>query len=76
MVLKMILEPDEADKLHRHNNETVYFQQGGSLRITPQGGEAFVAHVPDGHVMWHQAWQHQVTNVGDKRVVAIIVEQK
>ncbi|MCT7655334.1 hypothetical protein MBH78_12900 [Oceanimonas sp. NS1] len=75
MVLRMELEPGEADTIHRHNNETVYFQSGGKIRIDEQG-EVFEAEIPDGHVMWHQAWVHQVTNVGDTPVVAIIVEEK
>jgi hypothetical protein len=32
--------------------------------------------VPDGHVMWHEAWTHQVTNTGSEPVTAIIVEAK
>lgn len=76
MVLKMELEPGEADIIHRHNNETVYFQTGGKLRIAEQGGEVLEADIPTGHVMWHQAWVHQVTNIGDTTVVAIIVEDK
>jgi len=27
-------------------------------------------------VMWHEAWGHQVTNVGETTVKAIIVESK
>lgn len=76
LVLKMVLRPGEADSMHGHHNETVYFQQGGELTITEQGGDSFVAKVPDGHVMWHQRWEHQVTNSGDSEVIAIIVEDK
>ncbi len=76
LVLKMVLEPGEADLVHRHHNETVYFQNGGTLSIANPDGEAMEVEVPDGHVMWHEAWAHQVTNVGDTQVVAIIVEAK
>ena len=76
LVLKMVLKPGEADMMHRHNNETVYFQRGGKLTIVEANGESIVAEVPDGHVMWHSAWNHQVTNSGDSEVVAIIVEDK
>lgn len=76
LVLKMVLKPGEADRPHRHGNETVYFQQGGQLTIQEDGGQTIVADVPDGHVMWHGAWQHQVRNSGDREVVAIIVEEK
>ena len=76
LVLKMVLKPGEADVMHHHNNETVYFQHGGQLTIVKANGESMVAEVPDGHVMWHQAWNHQVTNSGNSEVVAIIVEDK
>lgn len=76
LVLKMVLKPGDADRLHRHGNETVYFQQGGQLTIREEGGQSIVADVPNGHVMWHGAWQHQVSNTGDREVVAIIVEEK
>lgn len=76
LVLKMVLQPGQSDAMHRHHNETVYFQKGGQLTITQDNGETFQAEVPDGHIMWHEAWTHQVTNTGDTEVLAIIVEDK
>lgn len=76
LVLRMVLKPGESDSFHYHNNETVYFQQGSKLKIETKGGEIIEADVPDGHVMWHEAWTHRVTNLGDKTAIAIIVEEK
>lgn len=76
LVLKMVLKPGESDAMHQHQNETVYFQQGGKLTIRQPNGKSLVADVPDGHVMWHEAWAHQVTNSGTTDVIAIIVEDK
>ena len=76
LVLKMVLKPGESDAFHRHNTETVYFEQGSKLKIETPGGESVVADVPDGHVMWHEAWTHRVTNVGEQTAIAIIVEEK
>lgn len=76
MVLKMVLAPGETDTLHHHNNETVYFQQGGKLKISVPGEKPLITQISDEHIMWHQAWNHQVTNLGKSRVVAIITEQK
>ncbi|GGW93175.1 hypothetical protein [Alteromonas halophila] len=76
LVLKMTLKPGESDSFHRHNNETVYFEKGSKLKIEPLGGEPIVADVPDEHVMWHEAWTHKVTNLGEQTAVAIIVEEK
>ena len=74
LVLKMVLKPGESDAIHRHNNETVYFEKGGKLNISEPNGKSLEVEVSDGHVMWHEAWAHQVTNIGDSEVVAIIVE--
>jgi len=76
LVLKMVLKPGESDSFHRHNNETVYFEKGSKLRIETLGGETIVADIPDGHVMWHKAWTHKVTNLGEKTAIAIIIEEK
>ena len=72
----MILQPGESDVMHSHRDESVYFERGGKLRIEEADGEVIEADVPDGHVMWHRAWSHQVTNTGNGEVVAIIVEAK
>ena len=74
LVLRMVLKPGESDAIHRHNNETVYFEKGGKLNISEPNGKSLEVEVPDGHVMWHEAWTHQVTNSGDSEVIAIIVE--
>ena len=76
LVLKMMLKPGESDAFHRHNNETVYFEKGSKLKIETLGGEPVVADVPDGHVMWHEAWTHRVTNLGEQTAIAIIIEEK
>mgnify|MGYP000395065225 CR=1 FL=1 len=76
LVLKMVLKPGESDSFHRHNTETVYFEKGSKLKIETLGGEPIVADVPDGHVMWHEAWTHRVTNLGEQTAIAIIVEEK
>lgn len=76
LVLKMVLRPGESDSFHRHNNETVYFEKGSKLKIETLDDESIVADIPDGHVMWHEAWTHRVTNLGDQTAIAIIVEEK
>ncbi|MDG6097754.1 hypothetical protein EXU34_09875 [Alteromonas sp. ZYF713] len=76
LVLKMVLKPGESDAFHRHNNETVYFEKGSKLKIETLGGESVIADVPDGHVMWHEAWTHRVTNLGEQTAIAIIIEEK
>ena len=73
-VVKMCLRPGEIDNEHSHPHETVYFINGGKLRIHVEGEAAMEADIPDGHVMHHGPWTHRVENVGDTTVNAIIFE--
>ncbi len=75
-VLQMDLKAGETDETHSHPSETVYFIKGGKAKIHLPDGGAVEADIPDGHVMWNEAWTHQVENVGTSDVLAIIVESK
>lgn len=74
-VLKMTLKSGEQDNWHKHNAETVYFEKGGKATITTSEKD-MTLEIPDGYVMWHDQWEHQVKNVGDTTITAIIVEKK
>ena len=41
-----------------------------------EDGSVVEMELPDGATMWHEAWTHQVTNIGDTEIRAIIVESK
>lgn len=75
-VLEMVLRAREIDQVHSHPSETVYFVKGSKVKIHLPDGRAVEADIPDGHVMWHEAWTHQVENVGSTDLYAIIVESK
>lgn len=72
-VIEMNLAPGEIDNEHSHPSETVYFLQGGKVRIHTDG-ETMEADIPDGHVMHHGPWTHRVENIGDTPIKAIIFE--
>jgi len=74
-MLEMIVPAGESDALHSHPDEAVYFVTGGKARVTVDG-EAMEMELPDGASMLHEAWTHQVTNIGDTEIRAIIVETK
>ena len=75
-VLEMNLRVGEADEMHSHPSETVYFIKGGKVKIRLPDGGAVEAELPDGHVMWHEEWTHKVENIGTSDINAIIVEAK
>ncbi|MDX1478822.1 MAG: hypothetical protein R3301_14010 [Saprospiraceae bacterium] len=72
-VIEMKLPAGARDNLHSHRHETVYFVQGGKVKIHV-GDEVMDAEIPDGHVMHHAPWTHSVENVGETTVHAIIFE--
>ena len=73
-VVEMTLPAGAKDEVHSHPNETVYFITGGKVKIHLEDGNVVDAELPDGHVMYNEAWTHQVENVGSTVVHAIIVE--
>jgi hypothetical protein len=75
-VLEKNLKAGEKDVQHSHQNETVYFISGSRVRIDLPDGDSVEAELPDGHVMWHEAWTHTVENIGNTDIRAIIVEDK
>ena len=75
-VLEMTLKAGEKDNEHSHDAESVYFISRGKLNIHLPGGDSMEVDIPDGHVMWHEAWTHTVENVGTTDVRAIVVETK
>lgn len=74
-VVEMTLPAGQIDNEHSHPNEVVYFLSGGKAKIRV-GDESMEAEIPDGHVMAHEPWTHQVENVGDTDIHAIIFERK
>ena len=75
-VVEMTLPAGAKDNEHSHPNETVYFITGGKVRITMENGESMEADIPDGHVMDHEPWTHQVSNIGSTDIRAILYETK
>lgn len=73
-VIEMRLPAGEADNLHSHHTETVYFVSGGLARITV-GDEAMEIEIPDGHVLHHGPWTHRVENIGESEIHAVIFER-
>ena len=75
-VLEMNLKVGEKDEVHSHPSETVYFVAGSKVRVTMPDGETAEMDPPDGFVMYHEEWTHQVENIGTADLKAIVVESK
>lgn len=72
--LEMRVAPGESDNTHSHHDETVYFVTGGRVRVHLPDGGSQELEIPDGFVMWHEAWTHRVENIGSSEIHAIIIE--
>jgi beta-alanine degradation protein BauB len=75
-VLEMTLPPGRRDQVHAHPDEAVLFLNPGRARITLSNGQIVEKEVVEGEVMWNEAWSHQVENIGETMIHAIIVELK
>lgn len=76
IVLEMSLKAGQQDHEHSHHDETVYFVSGGKVKIHLPDGQLVEADLPDGHIMWHEAWTHTVENVGESDIRAIISREQ
>ena len=59
-LLEMTVKAGEKDEVHSHPSEMVYFISGGKARVHLPHGETMEAEFPDGGVMNHEEWTHQV----------------
>jgi len=73
-VVHMKLEPGQKDHKHSHYYESVYFLKGGQVRIYVDGEVAGEREIPDGYVLHHEPWTHNVENIGETTIEAIIFE--
>jgi beta-alanine degradation protein BauB len=73
-VVEMRLRPGATDELHSHPDEAVLFLTAGRGRITLANGQSVEKELAAGEVMWNEAWTHQVENIGESEIHAIIVE--
>ena len=75
-MLEMTLKAATKDAVHSHPSELVYFIGGGTARIHLPDGQSQEIEIADGFVMAHDAWTHQVENIGQTDIHAIIFEPK
>lgn len=54
-----------------HRDRTVNMTYIDPCEVSPNH---YREQIPDGHVMYHEAWTHTVENIGDTDVLAIIYE--
>ena len=77
-LLEVRHKPGAADisPMHSHPNYLVYCLGDGKERFTSPSGERAEVELKAGDVMWREAEEHSVENVGTTDVVALLFELK
>lgn len=76
-VVEYTLRPGERDEWHTHPPKVSYVVTGGTLRITTDDGQSFLADEKTGSASWMDGLgRHFAQNVGESPVRIILVEIK
>lgn len=76
-VVEYVLLPGERDQWHTHPPKVSYVVSGGTLRITTEDGQSFLADEKTGTAHWAEAvGRHFVQNVGKTPVRVVLVETR
>lgn len=76
-VVEYTLRPGERDEWHTHPPKVSYVVTGGTLRITTDDGQSFLADEKTGSASWMDGLgRHFAENVGESPVRIILVEIK
>jgi quercetin dioxygenase-like cupin family protein len=76
-VIEYVVRPGERDQWHTHPAKVSYVAEGGTLRVTTEDGQAFVANETAGTATWAgPVGRHFVQNVGNTPVRIILTEVK
>ena len=76
-VMMVTFEAGQGDKMHDHNPMTFHFLEGGKAKVTMPDGTVNEREIPSGFTGYNPEGQrHQVTNIGENEMKAILIEEK
>lgn len=76
-IVEYSLMPGEKDNLHTHPPKSGYVVSGGTLRIYPEDGEAFISDEKTGDTFWSDyVGKHYDENIGSTTVKIVLTEIK
>lgn len=77
LVVELVYPPGSEAAPHAHAHpRTVYVVEGGSLELTPEGGEPVRVSLASGQALWRPAESHSVRNVGGTTLRVVETEVK
>ena len=74
-VLEVVFKPGDVAKMHHHPDHVVYALNGGKANFT-SGGKTQVMEIKTGSVIFLEAQDHEVTNIGNTKIDLIVMELK
>lgn len=77
IVMMVVFEPEESDKMHYHGNLLYYVIDGGKVQITLPDGTVNVAEIESNFFAQQNAGtEHMVKNIGKNTIRLLAVEEK
>ncbi|HKZ87845.1 MAG TPA: cupin domain-containing protein [Candidatus Bathyarchaeia archaeon] len=74
-VLEVIFKPGDVAKMHHHPDHAVYAVKGGKAKLT-SGGKTQEMDIKTGSVIFLEAQEHEVKNIGTTTIDLIVMELK
>jgi quercetin dioxygenase-like cupin family protein len=74
-VLEVVSKPGDVAKMHHHPDHVVYALKGGKASLT-SGGKTQEMEIKAGSVMFLDAQDHEMKNIGSTTLDLLVVELK
>ena len=74
-VLKLVSKPGDVAKMHHHPDHVIYALSGGKAKLTA-GGKTQEMELKTGSVMFLEAQDHEMKNIGNTTIDLIVMELK
>lgn len=74
-VLKLVSKPGDVAKMHHHPDHVIYALNGGKAKLT-SGGKTQEMEIKTGSVMFLEAQDHEMKNIGNTTIDLIVMELK
>lgn len=74
-VLEVVSKPGDVAKMHHHPDHVIYALKGGNAKLTT-GGKTQEMEIKAGSVLFLEAQDHEMKNIGKTTIDLIVMELK
>ena len=75
-LLEVRLKRSDSSAMHSHPAYVIYGLEGGRVKFNSPSGETAEIELKAGDVMWREAEEHAVDNIGSMEAHALLFELK